>query len=435
MGELSKTLRLAGLSLLLGIAAFVSTPGRATPDAFFDVGEPFFPEFLDPETAATLEVVEFDEDQAAAMPFQVTNRDGLWTIPSHNDYPADGRERLSNISADIISLEKEDFRSDNIADHESLGVIDPTDLAATSLVGRGTRITVKNATDETLADLIVGNRVENRPGLRFVRAPDQKRVYTARFEAEITTAFEDWIEQNLLEVDRDQVEQIVLNEYQVDETTRSVSEPREFTLDKVDDSSWSGSGVPRGQEVNFVEVNRLVGAIIGMEITGVRPKPAGMTGNLRDAAMAGQISQVDIRDLISKGFYPTADGGLLSNEGELLVHTNEGVLYTVRFGEIVYGRGDAVLLGDDTSDDADSGPGENRYVFIEASFDDAVLPEPAASDADAHASWERRVREGQAKADRLAARFANWYYVVSATSYDRIHLPKEDFLKDIEEDA
>ena len=118
MGELSKTLRLAGLSLLLGITAFVSTPGRATPDAFFDVGEPFFPEFLDPETAATLEVVEFDEDQAAAMPFQVTNRDGLWTIPSHNDYPADGRERLSNISADIISLEKEDFRSDNIADHE-----------------------------------------------------------------------------------------------------------------------------------------------------------------------------------------------------------------------------------------------------------------------------------------------------------------------------
>ena len=159
---------------------------------FFDVGEPFFQEFVDPEAAATLEVVEFDEDQAAAMPFQVTNRDGLWTIPSHNDYPADGRERLSNISADIISLVKEDFRSDNIADHESLGVIDPTDLAATSLVGRGTRITVKDATDETLADLIVGNRVENRPGLRFVRAPDQKRVYTARFEAEITTAFEDW---------------------------------------------------------------------------------------------------------------------------------------------------------------------------------------------------------------------------------------------------
>ena len=64
-----------------------------------------------------------------------------------------------------------------------------------------------------------------------------------------------------------------------------------------------------------------------------------------------------------------------------------------------------------------------------------MLPEPLVSDADAHASWERRVREGQAKAVRLAARFANWYYVVSATGYDRIHLPKENFLKNVEEDA
>ena len=149
--------------------------------------------------------------------------------------------------------------------------------------------------------------------------------------------------------------------------------------------------------------------------------------------MAGRISQLDIRDLVSKGFYPTADGGLLSNEGELLVRTTEGVLYTLRFGEIVYGRGEAVVLGDETSDDVESGPGENRYVFIEASFDQTALPEPSSSDADAHASWERRVAEGTEKAERLATRFANWYYVVAADSYDRIHHPKEHFLKEIEE--
>ena len=435
MSELKRTMSFGGVAILLGVAALVSTPGRATPDAFFDVGEPFFPEFTDPDAAATLDVVEFDEAQAAAMPFQVTNRGGLWTIPSHNNYPADGRDRLSNIAADIISIVKEDFRSDNVADHDSLGVIDPTDLTATSLVGRGTRVTVKDENDEVLADLIVGNPVENRPGLRFVRVPDQKRVYSARFEADITTAFEDWIEQNLLEVERDQVVHIVLNEYQVDERTRTIPRPREFTLDKVDDTTWNGTAVPRDEEVDFVEVNRLVGAIIGMEIAGVRPKPEGMTGNLRDAAMTGRIGQTDVRDLISKGFYPTADGGLLSNEGELLVRTTEGILYTLRFGEIVYGRGEAVVLGDDTSDDAESGPGENRYVFIEAEFDQAALPEPPASDGDAHASWERRVQEGTNKAERLATRFANWYYVVSAASYDLIHLPKEHFLKTIEEEA
>ena len=435
MNELRTTLALGGAAVVLAVVALVSAPGRAVPDAFFDIGEPFFPEFSDPEAAATLEVVEFDEATAAAIPFQVTNRDGLWTIPSHNDYPADGRERLSNIAADIISVVKEDFRSDNVADHESLGVIDPTDLTTPGLVGRGTRVTVRDTNGEALADLIVGNRVEGRQGLRFVRVPEQKRVYAARFEADIGTAFEDWIEQNLLEVERDQVARIVLNEYEVDEQTRRATEPREFTLDKIEDNVWNGTGVPEGQEVNFVEVNRLVGAIIGMKIAGVRPKPAGVSGNLRDAAMAGRISQRDVRDLINKGFYPTQEGGLLSNEGELLVRTTEGVRYTLRFGEIVYGRGEAIAIGDETSDDAESGPGENRYVFITAEFDETALPEPDESDTDAHESWGRRVEEGREKAERLAARFANWYYVVAADSYDRIHHPREHFLRDKPEDA
>ena len=435
MNELNKTATFIGVALILSVVAFASAPRRAAPDLFFDVGESFFPDFTDPDAAATLEVMEFDEETAAATPFQVTNQGGLWTIPSHHDYQADGAERLSNIAADVISLVKEDFRSDNVADHEALGVIDPSDLTTSSLVGRGTRVTVRDTNTEMLADLIVGNRVPNRPGLRFVRMPEQKRVYTARFEADVSTRFEDWIEQNLLEVERDQVTRIVLNEYTVDERTRRATAPSEFTLDKVDDTTWNGTGVPDEQEVDFVEVNRLVGAIIGLRIAGVRPKPAGISGNLRDAAMAGRISQSDIVDLVNKGFYPTAEGGLLSNEGELLVRTAEGVLYTLRFGEIVYGRGDAILLGNDASDDEEAGPGENRYVFITAEFDEAALPEPDESDADAHASWERRVTEGRERAERLAARFARWYYVVAASSYDRIHKPREDFVKDREEDA
>ena len=90
MTEIKKTLITAGVAVLLGVVALVSAPRRSLPDAFFDVGQPFFPEFVDPESAATLEVVEFDEATASATPFKVTNRNGLWTIPSHHDYPADG---------------------------------------------------------------------------------------------------------------------------------------------------------------------------------------------------------------------------------------------------------------------------------------------------------------------------------------------------------
>ena len=172
---------------------------------------------------------------------------------------------------------------------------------------------------------------------------------------------------------------------------------------------------------------------MNMKIAGVRPKPPGLSGNLRQAFTAGQIGQADVRTLTSRGFYPTADGGLLSNEGELLVRTNEGILYTLRFGEIVYGRGDAVAVGDETSDEEDTGSGENRYVFITAEFDQSALPEPDASDADAHSSWEGRVREGEEKASLLAARFAGWYYVIDGGSYGRIHRPSDEFLKEMEE--
>lgn len=434
MSELKRTLIVAGVAVLLGVAALVSAPRRAVPDAFFDVGEPFFPEFTDPEAAATLEVIEFDEATASATPFKVTNRNGLWTIPSHHDYPADGAERLANAAADVIALVKDDFRSDNVADHESLGVVDPADDTTSTLQGRGARITFRASDERVLADLIVGRPAPGRPGLRFVRAPGQKRVYSARFEARISTAFEDWIETNLLDVEREAVRRITLNDYFIDERTLSVVRRGEFVLDRAGDDGWSANAVPAGKEVDSVQVNLLIGAVMTMKIAGVRPKPPGLSGNLRQAFEEGQINQGDVRTLTSRGFYPTAEGGLLSNDGELLVLTDEGVRYTLRFGEIVYGSGDAVAVGDETSDAEETGAGENRYVFITAEFDESVLPlEPDASDADAHASWERKAREGREKAELLAERFAGWYYVIDAGSYGRIHRPSEEFLKDVED--
>ena len=226
MSELRKTLNVVAVAVLVGVVALVSAPRRSVPDAFFDVGEPFFSDFTDPEMASTLEVVRWDDETASAIPFRVTNRGGLWTIPSHHDYPADGEERLATAAADVISVVKDEFRSDNVADHQSLGVIDPLDETTTGLERRGTRITFKDSSEGVLADLVLGRELQDRPGVRFVRVPGQKRVYAARFDAEISTAFEDWIQTNLLEVSRDQIDRIVLNEYFIDEGTRQGRESR-----------------------------------------------------------------------------------------------------------------------------------------------------------------------------------------------------------------
>jgi hypothetical protein len=454
MSELQKTSMFGGAAVVLVALALVTTPRRAAPDAFFDVGETFFSEFADPETATTLEVVEFDEDTAAAATFEVTNRNGLWTIPSHHDYPADGEERLANTAAGVIAITKDDFRSDNVTDHESFGVIDPLDESVSTLRGRGRRVTFKGASEQVLADLIIGNPVEGRRGFRFVRVPDQNRVYAAQTDIGLSTQFNDWIETNLLGVERAEVKRVELNEYQIDESSGGIRRQGQFTVDWVEQDTWTANDIPAGKEVDYVQMNLLVGGLMGLEIVGVRPKPEGLTGNLRQAFEARTITNADLQTMQSRGFYPTQTGDMLSNEGELLVRTEGGVLYTLRFGEILFGSGNAIAIGDDTSDDEETGSGENRYVLITAEFDADALPEPDQptnrdfenkpetqwtdadrankSAADLHERWERRTEDGRARADELSTRFANWYYVVSAGSYGRVHQTRDALLKDIE---
>ena len=456
MSELKRTTVFGGAAVVLVALALLTAPRRAVPDAFFDVGDTFFPAFTDPETATTLEVVAFDADTAAAAIFRVTNRNGLWTIPSHHDYPADGKERLARTAAEVIAITKDDFRSNNVTDHEAFGVIDPLDDGVSTLRGRGRRVTFKGASEEVLADLIIGNPAPGPPGLNFVRVPDQSRVYAARTNIDISTRFSDWIETNLLEVERDDVNHIVLNEYQLDELSGGVRRRGEFIVDRVEQDVWTANDVPAGQEVDFVQMNLLVGGIMSLEIVGVRPKPEGLSGNLRQAFEAQTITNADLQTLQSRGFYPTQSGDMLSNEGELLVRTEEAVLYTLRFGEILYGSGNAVAIGDETSDDRETGLGENRYVLISAEFDPSGLPEPPRPSnrdfenrpeaqwtdadrgnkerADLQVQWERSTDTGRRRAQELAARFAKWYYVVSADSYTRVHKAREDLLKDIEEE-
>ena len=167
MNEKKKTMYFAGAALLLALLAFATTPSRVTPNAFLDQGEEFFPEFKDPNTATSLEVINFNEETGEAVPFKVEFRDGRWTIPSHHDYPADGKERLAKTAAGVIGITKDDFRSDNVSDHELCGVIDPLDETATTLSGRGKRVTIKGENDKILADFIVGKEIEGREGFRF----------------------------------------------------------------------------------------------------------------------------------------------------------------------------------------------------------------------------------------------------------------------------
>jgi hypothetical protein len=459
LNETQKTILFGGAAIVLALLAFVTAPSPVTPDAFLDQGEAFFPEFTDPNSATTLEVIEYNEETGEAIPFKVTNQNGRWSIPSHHDYPADGKDRLAKTAAGVIGLKKDDFRSDNISDHEACGVIDPLNESLVTSGGRGKRVTIKGENDKILADIIVGKEVPDRAGLRFVRLPDQKRVYVSRADLDISTKFGDWIETDLLKVEKNNIKRIVLKDYSINERTLRVDQRDEIVLDK-DGSDWKANKMRTDQEVDDSKMSDLLTGLDELKIVGVRPKPAGLSASLSKTEGGVAISQGDILSLQNKGFYLTRDGQLLSNEGELKALTTDGVQYTVRFGEIVYGSGLAVTSGDngsDTGESGDKGPGENRYMFITTEFVDTEFPEPKQpkntdflnkadsllTDADhdnkklydAHEEWRKKSEKGQNLSDELNARFASWYYVIASESYDKIHLKRKDLVKKKEEDA
>ena len=154
----------------------------------------------------------------------------------------------------------------------------------------------------------------------------------------------------------------------------------------------------------------------------------------------------------SRGYYFTRDGRLRSNEGELRVRTTDGIIYTLRFGEVLYGSGETVSAGSDSSDDAETGPGENRYLFITAEFDrtrfeESVKPDDTAfgdkdesewtdedrahkEQQDAHDEWSSRMTSGEERAVELEARFGTWYYVISSASFDEVSPNREDLTKE-----
>ena len=362
------------------------------------------------------------------------------------------RDRLARTAAGLIGIVKDDFRSNNVADHEAMGVIGPLDETSTSLTGRGQRITLRDGNDNVLADLIVGNTVEGRENLRLVRRPDEKRVYVSRMDLDLSTDFTDWIEPDLLELMVGDIRQVTLKDYSINERTGVLNNRDTVILDRdADGNEWTADRMAVGQEVNMTAMNGLLGGIDSLSIVGVRPKPEGLSGQLTRPVDELRITQTDLLALQSRGYYFSSAGQLVSNEGELEVRTQDGVVYTLRFGEVVFGEGESITAGTDASDDADNGPGENRYLFLTASFDAAMLPEPPRpanmdfgdkeesewSDEDrrnqalqqAYAVWESRVAVGRQRSEELDERFAPWYYVISSGSFDDIRLTRSDLVR------
>lgn len=477
MNETIKTSIYVAGALLVIVGAIVAYPRQEEfkpPDL---VGKPLFPDFTDPDSAAELQIVRFREDMGRISEFEVSrdSETGLWVIPSSGDYPADAESQVRDAATSLIDLEVLGEVSKAASDHETWGVVEPTQQMDAAQSGVGLLVHVKDARGNDLAGIIIGKRRKGAARQRFVRKPGIDTTYVVAIDPnKFPTDFEAWIDRDLLQINPLDITKVIFKDYSTIKE-QGANEPggtitRRFeagiTRD-VDQGKWVldelvqyRDNQPRpaellaSEELNAATLDDFVSTLDALRILGVMRKPAGLGADLKAGAEFTD-NQEHVLSLSSRGFYLTRSEEdqpeVHAANGELLVSLGGGVQYVLRFGTIA-----------DVAEESAEGK-LSRHLLVTARLDEAQFPpldlEPlpageesagnnaaATEKADLELERERvrkrnqrlkderqeRLSEARQIVSRLNARFADWYYVISEDQYQRIHLRRNELIRESE---
>jgi hypothetical protein len=491
MNDNTKTVTFVGVALAALLIAWFSRPKLLETGPEEMVGQLLVADF-DPLSAASIEILKFDPDTSAVRPFSVKQVNGLWSIPSHDNYPADAENHLAEAASGLMGRKILSVASESPGDHETFSVVDPD--PENPRAGMGTRVTIKDRNDKSLLAMIIGVEVPGRPELRYVRRVGQDPVYTAAVKTDkLSTKFEDWIEKDLLRMKSKEIKQIEIRDHAVDVAKRRLEQRGHMTLQYNSSSDprwklardeifgpngWRPQKIAEDEELNTSKLDDLKYALDDLKIVDIHPKPKGLSANLK-AGKEFLNSEQAVRSLTMCGFY-LADVGegeqLYSNEGEVRILREDGVEYILRFGQIAGGgeKSEKAKAGEapkkkDGEAEKPEGSGLNRVIFVTTQFNDAAIAKPelealpkeepaakpdakpdakpaAKPDApktDVKAEQERIKKENQRKLDQykektaegkkqveaLNARFADWYYIIPDSVYRKTHLSRTDVVK------
>ena len=437
MIEFVKTMVFLGCAAAIGGLAWMAKPADPGRGVIDDTGELFAPAFTDPLQAFSLEIIEFDELNGTVRVFKVARHEGVWSIPSHENYAADADNRFASAAAAMIGLTKGVNRSDSRSDHKLYGVNDPTEAQA-GTEGVGTRITFAGEAG-SLIDLIVGIEVKDSNGQRYGRVPGVDRVYQCRIDLDkFSTDFGDWIEKDLLQLSGSDVTGIVVKDYSIDEFSQRINRNDPLLL-AYEDRAWALEGLGEDETLLDARLDKMKRGLADLDIVDVHRKPAGLSSELR-AEDALQLDTEAVNSLQSRGFY-IVGGRLLSNQGETVVITKDGVQYVLRFGEIAPG-GRYLFVTAEFNAELLEKPDLLELPSLESLGNDEEATEPAMSESMEKAraklteendakqkAYQEKIEAGRDRARELTDRFADWYYVISDEVYDNVRFTRADIVE------
>lgn len=396
MSELGRTLLYLGVAVAVLLMAFVSRPRWVAEDIEARTGTTLNT-VGDPLSVAKLSIIKFDEPTSTVSDFEVAEVDGIWSIPSHQDYPADAKRQMADAATSVMNLKILGVISAKPGDQKIYGVVDPApEKLKAGAVGVGTKVIMKGPKNDTLVQMIIGKEVKDEPGQRYVREVGRDPIYVVKLDpSKLSTTFDNWIEDDLLQLNSWDIHGITLKDYSADlamtlqgptimwdrrgetivsyddrEGKWSIEEMEKFDQGK---ESFVAVDLAADEEVNTEVLDELKDAIDDLTIVDVERKPEGLSKDLK-AAKDFADNPDATANLATRGFVPVQVGDtyeILSSDGEIRCTMKDGVEYVMRFGKIVLGADGQV--GDGVEEDAEI----NRYLFVMAEFNQDVIEKPA----------------------------------------------------------
>ncbi|MEC7696473.1 MAG: DUF4340 domain-containing protein [Planctomycetota bacterium] len=542
MSEQGKTILFLCVAVVSTLVAFGVSREAPEKTAADQIGQPLVA-IEDPLEVARLRIVDFDASEGEPAPFEVSKVDGRFSIPSHENHPADQSDHLVDAVTGVNYAEILASVTDQAGNHEDFGVVDPTaGELGRGAKGIGKRVTFHSAKGDPLADFIIGKKVTGSEDQYYVRQASNDQVYTVKLDpTSLSTRFEDWIERDVLQFDPLELKDVAISDYtvltgqqpilgaeglRVATVVQGLEMEAEIVLDyDQTDLEWNlekliafENGTPSeevlsdDQQLNKKRLEEMKSALDDLRVVNVRRKPDGLGDSLAEFI---QSSPGAVESLEQHGYFfrqvegpgGTVQNVLLSNHGEINIGMADGLKYVLRFGGIA-GREKADSANGLQQDQASSAGEEPvsaaedsaatgralRYLMVTTEFDSSQIPSPEYADvppeqppqekgaenaavegntvdesrektadkpveetaestpaqtpvADAEQwtqqrnailsenaqkkqSYEDKIATGKQRSAELNRRFANWYYVIADSTYQKIHLTMKDLIEE-----
>lgn len=398
--EGTKTGAMAIVAGVIGLLAWGTSSRNSYAPVAGTVGATVFEKFTDPMMASSLKILRYDKPKEDYVEFEVAQdrKSGIWTIPSHESYPADASKQMSQAANLFVGLKTLGIASQKRADQVLFGVVEPNKQNADKGgEGVGMLVQMRDTKGDILADLIIGK--DNDKNQRFVRVPSEDVIYVVELDtAPLSTDFKQWIEADLLKLSSNDIETIGIRDYQIVPVNQGLALSKNYDADlsfATANGQWQATKITNfesnppvertlgpDEQLNASKLNDMKSALDNLRIADVVKKPAGLAGDLKGNKTL-LSNKESISSLQRRGFFPDPEQksgdvvDFFSKSGELVVTLKDGVQYLLRFG----GPAGAEITASDEKETNEEEKAEdivsiNRFLLVTTKVDESKFPQP-----------------------------------------------------------